>query len=149
MDYAIYLNTRRSPPEVERVVTQAVEQAARRGALTAPAEPVCVSAAIPSTREMIKEGYGFEPDIVVSVQLDKFVDDVRQRDAQAVAVIAALLREEPGDLYTDFFDGHPVLLRRAGLVHLDERWAASRPWAADAFPRPDRVMAHATTLNGG
>lgn len=94
---------------------------------------------------MIRETYGFEPDVVVSVQLDKFVEDVLQRDAQAVGVLAALLRDESGDLYADFYDGHPVLLRRSGRVQLDERWAATRPWAAAILPRSAQVLTLATT----
>jgi hypothetical protein len=144
MEYTFYLRTERSPMDLERVISRATADAPWRATPDAPPEPVWVTAAVRGTRDMIAETYGFEPDVVVSVQLDKFIHDAGAREAQAVDVLRVLLREEPGDMYADYLNGTPVLLRTAGRVAVDERWFAHRPRAAELLPGAWHVRALAT-----
>lgn len=139
MDYTFYMRTSRPPSDVARQIDAATASAPWRAPSGAPAEPITVYVPPAGVREMVAEYYGFEPTVGVSVQLDKFVDDRREREAQALDVLAALLGGEPGDLYADYYDGKPAVVRRGGVVTADERWLASRPWAGDVLHVPLRA----------
>ncbi len=139
MDYTYYLRTSRSVADVERLIARATSDAAWRSDPAKFPEPITVYVTPPGVREMIAEYYDFEPTVGVSVQLDKFVEERRDREAQALDILAVLLRDDDGDLYADYYDGKPALLRRSGAVTADERWLASRPWAADSLPVPIRT----------